>query len=47
MHFKIKNATKTLSHQISQNKEYQRDYFGGFLCFSALVAKRGLFGGGS
>ena len=39
---KIKIATKTPSHQISQNKEYQQNYFGGILCFSALVAKKDL-----
>ncbi len=31
---KTNNATKTLKHQISQNKKYQPNNFGGILCFS-------------
>ena len=39
-----KNATKTQRHKISQNNIYQLYTFGGILSFSALVARKRLFG---
>ncbi len=41
---KLRNATKTQRHKISQNNECQSNNFGGILSFSALVARKRLFG---